>query len=127
MSHLRQPFGASVQGFRISMQSNLTEFQRRKFGLIRRVSPFATAGHLVNTTVLVIALVGSVPLLQMIIWCVYSYSIALVLLYRLAKSRGRSPRNFERAAKKVMINSFFLALPWSSSVILYLGVLSHDQ
>jgi PAS domain S-box-containing protein len=109
------------------MQSNLSQFQSRQFTLITRVSPFAMAGHLVNTTVLAIALTGSVPLAQLIIWCVYSYSIALLLLYRHVKNRGRSPRNFQRAAKKVMINSFFMALPWSSLVVLHLGALSHDQ
>ena len=33
------------------MQSNISEFQRRQFAIIARVSPFAVGGHLVNTTV----------------------------------------------------------------------------
>lgn len=85
------------------------------------------AGHIVNTTVLAIALAGSVPLVQLIIWCISSYSIALFLLYRHVKNRKRSPRNFQRAAKKVTIYSFVMALPWSSLVVLHLGALSPDQ
>ena len=115
------------RGFRVSMQSNLSQFQKRQFTLIARVSPFGTAGHIVNTTILAIALADSVPLAQLIIWCVYSYSIALFLLYRHVKSRGRSPRDFERAAKKVVIHSLLMAVPWSSLIVLHLGALSHDQ
>jgi len=43
------------------------------------------------------------------------------------KNRGRSPRSFQRAAKKVTICAFFLALPWSSLGILYLGSLSEGE
>jgi len=110
-----------------AMQSNLSQFQRRQFTVLRRVSPFSITGHLVNTTVAALALAGSVPQTQLIIWCIYSYSIALLLLYRHLKNRGRSPRNFQRAAKKVMTYSFFMALPWSSLAVLHLGALSHDQ
>lgn len=109
------------------MQPNISEFQKRHFSLLARVSPFSIAGHLVNTTVVAFALVGSVPELQLITWCIYSYSIALLLLYRHLRKRGRSPRDFERAVKKVMTYSFFMALPWSSLVVLHLGALSRDQ
>jgi PAS domain S-box-containing protein len=113
--------------FVVSMQSNLSLFQKRQFTLIARTSPFAMAGHIVNTTVLAIALAGSMPADQLIIWCTYSYSIALFLLYRHVKTRGRSPRNLRRATRKVTIYSFLMALPWSSLVVLHLGALSHDQ
>ena len=109
------------------MQSNISDFQRRQFTLIARVSPFAIAGHLVNTTVPVIALAGSVSPAQLIIWSIYSYSIALLFLYRLMKNRGRSPRRFQRAVRKMAIYAFFLALPWSSLLVLDLGALSPDQ
>jgi PAS domain S-box-containing protein len=109
------------------MQSHLSQFQRRRFTLIMRVSPFAMAGHIVNTTVVAIALAGSVRLAQLIIWCISSYSIAVFLLYRHVKNRKRSPRNFQRAANKVTIYSFVMALPWSSLLVLYLGALSPDQ
>ena len=113
--------------FRVSMQPNISQFQKRHFSLLARVSPFSIAGHLVNTTVVAFALVGSVPEAQLITWCIYSYSIALLLLYRHLRKRGRSPRDFGRAAKKVMTYSFFMALPWSSLVVLHLGALSRDQ
>ena len=109
------------------MQSNLSQFQRSQLTLITRVSPSAMAGHLLNTIVLAVALAGSVPLAELIIWFIYSCLIALFLLYRHVKNHGRTPRSFQRAAKKAMIYSFFLALPWSSLVVLHLGALSHDQ
>jgi PAS domain S-box-containing protein len=113
--------------FSASMQPNITQFQKRHFSLLARVSPFSIAGHLVNTTVVAFALVGSVPEGQLIAWCIYSYSIALLLLYRHLRKRGRSPRDFKRAAKKVTTYSLFMALPWSTLVVLHLGALSRDQ
>ena len=85
------------------------------------------AGHLLNTTVLAVAVAGSIAPTQLITWCFYSYSVALFVLYRHLKNRGRSPRNFQRAAKKATIYSFFLALPWCSLVVLQLGGLAHDE
>ena len=85
------------------------------------------AGHLLNTTVLAVAVAGSIAPTQLITWCFYSYSVALFVLYRHLKNRGRSPRSFQRAAKKATIYSFFLALPWCSLVVLQLGGLAHDE
>jgi len=109
------------------MQSTQYEFQRRQIVLIARVTPYAMVGHLANTAVIAIALAGSVQPVPLIIWCAYSCSTALLLLVRHVKNRGRSPRSFERAAKKVTIYAFFLALPWSSLAILYLGSLSQGE
>ena len=78
-------------------------------------------GHMLNTTILAIAVAGEVRPAQLILWFIYSYSIALFLLYRHLKNRGRSPRSFERAAKKAVIYALFLALPWSSFAVLHLG------
>ena len=83
-------------------------------------------GHMLNTTILAIAVAGEVRPAQLILWFIYSYSIALFLLYRHLKNRGRSPRSFERATKKAVIYALFLALPWSSFAVLHLGALSHD-
>jgi PAS domain S-box-containing protein len=105
------------------MQASLYKFQRRPIDLIARVTPYAMVGHVVNTTVIAIALAGSVQPVPLIVWCTYSCSIALFLLFRHVKNRGRSPRSFLRAAKKVTIYAFFLALSWSSLGILYLGSL----
>ena len=110
-----------------SMQSNPCQFRRDQVTLITRVTPYAMAGHIVNTTVLAVALAGSVGPAQLIIWCVYSYLIALLLLYRRLKNRGRSPRSVQRAAKKAAIYAFFLALPWSSAAVLLLGTLSDNE
>src|SRR5215510_9700400 len=109
------------------MRSNLSHLQSRQITLIARVTPYAMAGHLLNTTILAIAVAGSIPLVQLITWCIYSYSIALFLLFRHLKHRGRSPRSFQRAVKKATIYAILLALPWSSVAVLYLGVLSHDE
>jgi PAS domain S-box-containing protein len=99
----------------------------RHITLVTRVTPYAMAGHLLNTTVLAVAVAGSIAPTQLITWCFYSYSVALFVLYRHLKNRGRSPRNFQRAAKKATIYSFFLALPWCSLVVLQLGGLAHDE
>jgi len=109
------------------MESSLSQLQRQQITLITWVTPYAMAGHLLNTTVLAIAMTGSVPPAQLIIWCLYSYAIALLLLYRHLKNLGRSPRSFQRAEKKATIFAVFLALPWSSLVVLYAGALSHNQ
>jgi hypothetical protein len=109
------------------MQSNLYPFQSRQIALIARVTPYAMAGHIANTTVVAIALAGSVRPAPLIIWCAYSYATALLLIYRNIRNRRRWPSNFQRAAKKATINAFLLALPWSSLGILYLGSLSHGQ
>src|SRR6476660_8345463 len=109
------------------MQSNLYQFQSRQIALIARVTPYAMAGHIANTTVIAIALAGSVRPAPLIIWCAYSYVTALFLLYRTVRNRRRWPRSFQRAAKKATIYAFLLALPWSSLGVLYLGSLSHPQ
>ena len=110
-----------------SMQSNPSHFRRDQVTLITRVTPYAMAGHIVNTTVLAVALAGSVGPAQLIIWCFYSYLFALLLLYRRLKNRARSPRSVQRAAKKAAIYAFFLALPWSSAAVLHLGTLSDNE
>jgi PAS domain S-box-containing protein len=85
------------------------------------------AGHILNTTVLAFALAGSIPTAELILWCVYSYAIALVLLYRHVRSRGRVPRNFGRAASRATVYAFLLAVPWGAMAILHLGALGRDQ
>ena len=104
-----------------------TAFRTQQVALIARVTPYAMAGHIVNTTVLAVALVGSVPREQLVIWCAYSYAIALFLLYRRLKGRGRSPANVQRAAKRAAIYALFLALSWSSLAVLHLGTLSYSD
>src|SRR5215813_2883230 len=110
-----------------SMQSNVYEFQKRQVALIARVTPYAMAGHIANTTVIAIALASSVPPAPLIILCAYSFATALFLLYRHVKNRGRWPRSFQRAANRATIYAFLLALPWSSLAVLYLGSLSHGE
>jgi PAS domain S-box-containing protein len=106
------------------VQANLYEFQRRQIVLITRVTPYVMVGHVVNTAVIAVALAGSVQTIPLVVWCAYSCSIALLLLFRHVKNRGRSPRSFQRAARKMTIYAFFLAVPWSSLAILYLGSVS---
>jgi PAS domain S-box-containing protein len=109
------------------MQTPLSQFQSHQLEVIARVTPHAMAGHILNTTVMTIAVAGSVPKAQLIGWCIYSYAIALVVLYRHVRSRGRIPRSFPRAARRATIYAFFLALPWSAIAVLYLGSLAHDE
>src|SRR5262245_34014783 len=110
-----------------SMQSDLYHFQKRQIALIARVTPYAMAGHLANTTVVAIALAGSVPPVPLTVWCVYSYATALVLLCAHVKNRGRWPRSLERVTKRATIYAFLMALPWSSLAVMYLGSLSHGE
>jgi hypothetical protein len=85
------------------------------------------ASHILNTTVLALAVAGSIPTAELILWCVYSYAIALALLYRHVGGRGRVPRSFRRAASRATVYAFILALPWSTMTVLHLGALAHDQ
>ena len=109
------------------MQTDLPLFQRRQLEVIARVTPHAMAGHILNTTVLAFALAGAVPTAELILWCVYSYAIALVLLYRHVRGRGRVPRHFGHAASRATVYAFLLALPWSTMTVLHLGALGRDQ
>src|SRR5262249_35907506 len=112
---------------RLFMQSNLHEFQRRQIVLIVRVTPYAMVGHVANTAVITIALAGLGAPVPLIILLAYLLFTALRLLLRPLENRRRLPRSFQRAAKKVTIYAFLLALPWSSLAILYLGSLSEGQ
>ena len=85
------------------------------------------AGHLLNTTVLAVAVAGSIPSAQLIVWCLYSYAIGLILLYRHMRGRGRVPHSFQRAARRGTIYALLLALPWASMSALHLGALAHDE
>jgi PAS domain S-box-containing protein len=105
----------------------LSQFQSHQLEVIARVTPHAMAGHILNTTVLAFALAGSVPRPQLIAWCLYSYAIALALLYRHLRSRGRTPGNFLRVVRRATAYAFFLALPWSIMVVSYLGSLSQHE
>jgi PAS domain S-box-containing protein len=113
------------------MQSNLSQLQSRQIAVIARLTPHGLAGHILNTSVAAIAVAGSVPLVQLIIWCTYSYSIALIILFRHLKGRvkgqGRSPRNFDRAVKKVTLYAVLLAVSWSSLIILRLGAMAPEE
>ena len=109
------------------MQSDLPLFERRQLEIIARVTPHAMAGHILNTTVLAFAVAGSIPPAELIVWCVYSYAIALVLLYRHVSVRGRVPRNFRRAASRATVYAFLLAVPWSAMTVMHLGALGRDQ
>jgi PAS domain S-box-containing protein len=109
------------------MLSNLSQFQRHQLAIIARVTPYAMAGHMLNSTVAAVALAGSVPLAQLIIWCTYSYSIAFIVLYRHVKSRGHSPRNFHRAARRATIYALLLAAPWGSLAALHFGTLAQGE
>jgi PAS domain S-box-containing protein len=109
------------------MASNLTQFQAHQLAVIARVTPHAMLGHMLNTTVMAVAVAGSVPTNQLAVWCIYSYAVALALLYRHMRSRGRTPQNFQRAARRATIYAVFLALPWSGIAVLYLGVLAHEE
>src|SRR6476660_6931184 len=109
------------------MQTPLSLFQRRQLEVIARVTPHSMAGHILNTTVLAVATTGSIPPAQLIIWSTYSYAIALLVLYRHTRNRGRVPRNFQRATRRATIYACFLALPWSVMAVLHMGELAHDQ
>jgi two-component sensor histidine kinase len=111
----------------LAMQSRLSEFERHQLSVVARVTPHAMAGHILNTTVLALALAGSIPGIQLIIWCAYSYAIALVVLYRHLRRRGRIARDLRHAVRRATIYAFFLALPWSAIAVLYLGNLAHNE
>ena len=109
------------------MQSSLSQFQRHQLDVIARVTPHAMAGHILNTTVLAIAVARSIPIGELAIWCTYSYAIALFVIYRHVRNRRRVPQSFAHATRRATLYAFFLALPWSGISILQLGALAHDE
>ena len=109
------------------MQTPLSQFQRRQLEVIARVTPHSMAGHILNTTVFAVAVAGSISASELIPWCIYSYTIALIVLYRHMRSRGRVPRNFQRATRRATIYAILLALPWSVMTLMHWGELARDQ
>ena len=109
------------------MQATPSQFQRHQLEVIARMTPHSMAGHMLNTTVLAIALAGSIPTPELVAWSIYSYAVGLLLLYRHARRRGRVALSFERAVRRATIYAFFLALPWSALGVLYLGRLAHEE
>ena len=98
------------------METHLSQFQSHQLEVIARVTPHSMAAHMLNTTVMAIAVADSVPRAQLIGWCVYSYAIASVLLYRHVRSRGQVSRSFPRAARRATVYALLLALPWTSCI-----------
>jgi len=109
------------------MQTPLSLFQRRQLEVIARVTPHSMAAHILNTTVLAVAMAGSIATAQLVIWCTYSYAVALIVLYRHSRNRGRVPRSFQRARRRATVYACFLALPWTAMAVLHLGELAHEQ
>jgi hypothetical protein len=109
------------------MQPKLSHFQTYQLKMIARVPPHAMAGHILNTTIMAIAVAGSIPTTQLVIWCGYSYGISLAVLYRHARNHARVPKSFGRAARRATVYALFLALPWASMAVLHLGALATDE
>jgi PAS domain S-box-containing protein len=109
------------------MQPKLSHFQTYQLKMIARVTPHAMAGHILNTTIMAIAVAGSIPTTQLVIWCGYSYGISLAVLYRHARNHARVPKSFGRAARRATVYALFLALPWASMAVLHLGALATDE
>jgi len=109
------------------MRSHLSELQRDQLDVIARVTPYAMGAHVLNTTVLAVAVAGSIPTADLTIWCIYSYAIASVVLYRHVRGRGRVPSSFQRATVRSTAYASLLAMPWSGMAVLYLGALAQDQ
>jgi PAS domain S-box-containing protein len=109
------------------MSTSLSQFQSHQLDVIARVTPHAMVGHVLNATVLAIAVSGSVPKTQLIGWCIYSYAIAAIVLYRHVKGRRRTPRSFPRAVRRATVYAVLLALPWAWMSALYMGALPHDE
>jgi hypothetical protein len=109
------------------MPSQLSNFQRRQLEVLVRVTPHAMIGHILNATVLAVVVAGAIPAAHLIAWCGYTYAIALAVLFRRARNRSRVPRNFRRAARRTATYAFFLALPWASMGVLYMGPWDTDE
>src|SRR5262245_42780180 len=109
------------------MQSNLYQFQKRQIALMARVTPYAMACHIANTTVIAIALAGSMRPAPRAMWCAYLYAAALFLINRHVSNRRRWRHSLQRAARKATIYAFLLAMPCSGLALIYLGSLSHGD
>jgi PAS domain S-box-containing protein len=105
----------------------ISQFQSHQLGVIARVTPHAMAGHILNASVLAVTVARSVPTDELIGWCTYAFGVALVVLYRHIRGRGRIARSFARAVRRATAYAFFLALPWSAMAVLHLGSLARDE
>ena len=121
------PIAVIAPTIETGMQTPLSLFQRRQLEVLARVTPHSMAAHILNTTVLAVAMAGSIATTQLVIWCTYSYAVALLVLYRHRRNRGRVPRSFQRARRRATVYACFLALPWTVMAVLHLGDLAHDQ
>src|SRR5262249_55198467 len=109
------------------MSTSLSQFQSHQLEVIARVTPHAMVGYVLNTSVLAIAIAGSVPRTELIGWCIYAYAIAGLVLYRHLRGRRRAPRSFPRAVRRATVYALFLALPWAWMGGLHMGTLAHDE
>src|SRR5690349_12618086 len=74
------PIAVIAPATETGMQTPLSLFQRRQLEVIARVTPHSMAAHILNTTVLAVAMAGSIATTQLVIWCTYSYAVALLVL-----------------------------------------------
>lgn len=88
-----------------------------QFGAITRATPMSVIGHLINTTIALVAFSSAAPWAPLLLWAVCSYAIGGWVLYRwLARSARRTadrrPRPGPQSVRKNVFYGAILAAPW---------------
>lgn len=96
------------------------------FESILRATPAAMVGHVVNTTIAVVAFLKVHDAFELAVWAAGSYGIAIYILYRRLRARPASRPVYSQAASRRLEGravqfGILLALPWAYLAIRYLG------
>jgi diguanylate cyclase (GGDEF)-like protein len=95
---------------------------------IFRTTPASVLGSLANATIVTVALWGSVPSRQLLIWYVCCVVVTSHVGLRWIRNRGRPPRSpSRRVLVRAVLFAALLALPWAVLVMSYLGAVPHIE
>ena len=107
---------------------NVDDIQSDQFATIARATPASMLGHILNTTIALVAFSQAIPSAELAAWGLLSYFIAgYVLLCALKRAPSKGLGNIRRGVRKAIIFGIALAAPWSILVCLYLGELPQHE
>lgn len=94
-----------------------------QFQSVANATPAAMAGHAVNTTIALVALLPIAPLPELLVWAAYSYAICAYVFLRRARAPSieMKPAPSARMERRAQGFAVLLALPWLFLSLRYLG------
>jgi diguanylate cyclase (GGDEF)-like protein len=102
-----------------------------QFESVMRATPAAMVGHLINTTIAVIAFHSSIGVYELALWAMLSAGGALYVLVRRMSGAFRtsigvlSPERVRRLEHRAILNAALLGLPWGYLAVRYMGGFPH--